>query len=276
MRCLPNFVKGAMIHMNISKLLKTGEGLDQIEDHFLNLDSEFRFKCRRCGKCCKHQNTILFNTRDIFNIALKLGMTMLEVIEAFTEPYIGRGSRIPIVHLIPNGPGESCPLLKDGRCSVHDCKPTVCALFPLGRVVSGKIPKQGLLPDEEMTVHYILNDIDCGSAKRVNTVRSWLAKFGIPEEDEYYLLWNKVIIEQGAMVRKLEEHKASPRLLNLFWSIQFGLLYTQYDTAQDFMPQFQRAAEKLTELSGIVKKAEEAAGGYEATLKMLGGIDHEA
>ena len=59
--------------MNIQKLMNKEIGRDEFEQSLLDLDSEFRFKCRRCGKCCKHQDTILFNSRDIFNIAKKLG-----------------------------------------------------------------------------------------------------------------------------------------------------------------------------------------------------------
>ena len=38
--------------MDIFKMMQTGEGIEHLEEHLLNLDSEFRFKCRRCGKCC--------------------------------------------------------------------------------------------------------------------------------------------------------------------------------------------------------------------------------
>lgn len=80
--------------MDIQKLMETGEGIEHLEENLLDLDSEFRFKCRRCGKCCIHQDTILLNTRDIFNIAKKQGRTMRDVIEAYTEVYIGRNSRV--------------------------------------------------------------------------------------------------------------------------------------------------------------------------------------
>ena len=78
--------------MDLRKMMKTGEGIDQLEQNLLGLDAEFRFKCRRCGKCCIHQDMVLFNTRDIYNIARKKGMTMQQVIEAYTEIYIGRNS----------------------------------------------------------------------------------------------------------------------------------------------------------------------------------------
>ena len=227
--------------MNLFKMMQTGEGIEHLEEHLLNLDSEFRFKCRRCGKCCIHQETIIFNARDIYNIAKKKGMTVQEVVNAYTEAYIGRNSHIPIVHLLSNGPKGACPLLENGRCSVHDCKPTVCALFPLGRVIIGE------------------NEHSCGSAKRVNTVRSWLAKFGIPEHDEFYLLWNKVLMSLTPAVMKLEEAKVSEPVLSMFWDAIYQTLYLQYDTNQEFMPQFQAAADKLLRLSEEIMKAQPSA-----------------
>ena len=241
--------------MDIFKMMKTGEGIEQLEEHLLDLDSEFRFKCRRCGKCCIHQETIIFNARDIYNIAKKKGMTMQQVIESYTEVYIGSGSRLPVVHLLSNGPKGACPLLEDGRCSVHDCKPTVCALYPMGRVVVGEKFGEPVDPDK-LRVKYILNEYSCGSAKRVNTVRSWLAKFGIPENDEFYILWNKVLISLTLAIVKLEEEKVSKTVLDMLWSAIYQALFLDYDITQDFMPQFKVAAKKLCSLSETIIKAQ--------------------
>ena len=242
--------------MDIFKMIQTGKGIEHLEEHLLNLDSEFRFKCRRCGKCCIHQETIIFNARDIYNIAKKKGMTVQEVVNAYTEAYIGRNSHIPIVHLLSNGPKGACPLLENGRCSVHDCKPTVCALFPLGRVIIGEKFGEPIEDLDNLQVKYMLNEHSCGSAKRVNTVRSWLAKFGIPENDEFYLLWNKVLMSLTSAVMKLEEAKVSEPVLSMFWDAIYQTLYLQYDTNQEFMPQFQAAADKLLRLSEEIMKAQ--------------------
>ena len=216
--------------MDMKKMMQTGEGIEQIMKNLLDLDSEFRFKCRRCGKCCIHQDTIMFNTRDIYNIAKKQGKTMRDVIESYTEVYIGRDSRIPIVHLLPNGPKDTCPLLVNGRCSVHDCKPTVCALYPLGRVIVNKESGEPVDGDAELQVKYIINDYSCGSAARVNTVRSWLARFGIAEHDEFFILWNRVIIRLGLAIRELESKSFLERIMHLLWDIIFSTLYTEFDT----------------------------------------------
>jgi len=236
-------------------MITTGEGIEHLEEHLLDLDSEFRFKCRRCGKCCVHQNTILLNTRDIYNIAKKQGRAMRDVVESYTEVYIGKNSRIPVIHLLSNGPKGACPLLVDGRCSVHDCKPTVCALFPLGRVIKGKEPDEPLTADQDIRVRYILNDTSCGSASRLHTVRSWLAKFGIPERDEYHLLWTKTTMHLSEAIRRMEKLHCTERVLSPVWDIIFNLLYLDYDTSMELMPQFQAAADKLIELSRGLEKA---------------------
>ena len=246
--------------MDFRKMMTTGEGIEELETNLLDLDFEFRFKCRRCGKCCIHQDMIIFNARDIFNIAKKKGMTMQQVVEAYTEVYIGRNSRIPIIHLLSNGPKGACPLLENGRCSVHDCKPTVCALFPLGRVALNSKDGQPLKEGETPEVKYILNDHSCGSAKKVNTVRSWLAKFGIPEQDEFYLLWNKVLMSLTPAVMKLEEEKVSDPALEMLWGAIYETLYLHYDTSQEFMPQFQAVADKLLGLSKAIMEAQPPSG----------------
>ena len=94
----------------------------------------------------------------------------------------------------------------------------------------------------------MLTDIDCGFRKRVNTVREWLARFGIPEQDEFFLLWSKVTITLHGMISKLEEKHASDATLNFFWNAIYAALYVHYDTSKDFLPQFRLAAEMLTEL----------------------------
>jgi len=252
--------------MDVYKMMQTGEGIEDLKNNLLDLDSEFRFKCRRCGKCCIHQDTILLNTRDIYNIAKKQGRAMRDVIESYTEVYIGKNSHIPVVHLLSNGPKGACPLLVDGRCSVHDCKPTVCALFPLGRVVVGKKPGEPITDDTDMEVRYIINDYTCGSAKRVNTVRSWLARFGIPEQDEFHLLWTKVTMHLSDAIRRMEKIHCTEKVLVPIWDIIFNFLYLDYDTSVDLMPQFQAAAE---ELMGLSKSIEKICDEVEASAKAI-------
>ena len=71
--------------MDIHKYLREGGNPDELEQHLMDLDSTFRFKCRRCGKCCKNQDTIIFTPRDIYNIAHKFGKSMEQVIALYYD-----------------------------------------------------------------------------------------------------------------------------------------------------------------------------------------------
>ena len=57
-------------------------------------------------------------------------------------------------------------------------------------------------------------------------------------------------------IMKLEEAKVSEPVLSMFWDAIYQTLYLQYDTNQDFMPQFQVAADKLLRLSEEIMKAQ--------------------
>lgn len=247
--------------MNISQMMKSGD-YSQLEQNLMDLDSEFRFKCRRCGKCCVHQDTILLTARDIFNIAKKQGRTPWDVVREYTEVYVGNTSRMPVVHLLSSGPKDCCPLLVDGLCSVHDCKPTVCALYPLGRVAVTPKDENGAPIQGELKIRYILNDITCGSAKRINTVRSWLARFGIAEEDEFFIQWNKLVVAFSELIRRMEQEDCvAEEVVEAMESLLFASLYLDYDTEQEFMPQFRHTQQKLMELhAAILKNLNQEAG----------------
>ena len=219
------------------------------------------FRCRLCGSCCRDlRGNLMPEQLDAHRLARFLRERgELEFMEDFytkyTYPDMLEGF-FPIFMMNTAGPDDSCVFLENGRCSVHDCKPTVCALFPLGRVIIGEKFGEPIEDLDNLQVKYMLNEHSCGSAKRVNTVRSWLARFGIPEHDEFYLLWNKVLMSLTPAIMKLEEAKVSEPVLSMFWDAIYQTLYLQYDTNQDFMPQFQAAADKLLRLSEEIMKAQ--------------------
>lgn len=224
------------------------ENLDQYQ---IGLEDKFQFKCRGCGKCCKNREDIILTTRDLHNIARKLGLTIEAVIEKYCDTYIGGTSRIPIVRLQPAGATRNCPLLSDKRCLVHDAKPAVCALYPLGRAVMRKKDSAAGL-SEDTGVVYFMQPIECGSRNRSYTIKSWLEKFGIPLDDEFYVLWTETVMFLSEFFRDLEEKKVPDYALEMLWTLTFGALYAAYDTGVDLMPQFRENAAKLKRLlSGV-------------------------
>jgi len=225
------------------------EYLNKIQDRLIGLDDTFQFKCMGCGKCCKNREDILLNSRDLFNIAKKLGLTMAQALEKYCEVFIGPSSRIPVARLLPRGANRVCPFLDGTKCSVHDSKPAICAMYPLGRVVSGKNTSQGIHGGQlGMQLQYTLAPVSCGRRKHKHTVRSWLEMFNIPIDDEFYLLWTDLIATLSAIITGLEERGLSERTLEAAWHGIIGAIYIGYDTEKDFLEQFKENRTKILRL----------------------------
>ena len=109
------------------------ELLDNIDKLAIGLDETFQFHCTQCGECCVNREDILLNPRDMYKIARYLKMEPRDVLEKYCETYIGETSRMPIIRLLPIGKIKRCPFLKNCKCEIHEAKPSVCAIYPLGR-----------------------------------------------------------------------------------------------------------------------------------------------
>ena len=130
---------------------------------------------------------------------------------------------------------------------IHDAKPAVCAMFPLGRAI--RIDKEDAEKDElpPMKVEYIINPIDCGDFSETHTVKDWLESFGIPLEDEYFLKWQKTISMLSPRIQKLEK-KLDDNLMDKIISVMYIKLYLDYDLGIDFYPQFVKNADGCVEM----------------------------
>ena len=120
---------------------------------------------------------------------------------------------------------------------VHKSKPTVCAMYPLGRCIVAANPKEGLKDISQGKFQYIFSDPGCGDASETHTVREYLESFGIPVPDEFFMEWQQTVLEMGNIFRKLEK-TVSNETMELVRRAAFIGLYSHYETEKDFMPQF--------------------------------------
>ncbi len=210
----------------------------------IGLDDEFRFRCTRCGRCCIHREDILLSPQDIFRMAGELGMEAGEFMADYCEAYIGKDSRFPIARLMPRGSVRRCPLLKDRKCRVHAAKPSVCAMFPVGRCIVMRGPGE---EEAGSGIQYVLNLTSCGERSETHTVREWLQSFGIPLEDRFFLKWQEVVYEAGEAFRRAEI-RADAREMETFWQAATMMLYLSYDMEKEFLPQFEANAQRLLEM----------------------------
>lgn len=228
--------------MNSIKELKEKLGYEEI-----GLDDTFTFHCTQCGKCCIHREDILLSPKDLFNIAKKFGITPKDALAQYCETYIGCNSRFPVVRLKPQGTIKRCPLLKNRKCMVHDVKPAVCAMFPIGRYLA--LPADGNISEnlKESSVGYIFNNPECGDGSETHTVREWFHNFDIPVEDDYFFTWTKTQATLCNHLHFLEEHLSEKTML-LTWNTILISLYLDYNITEDFQTQFQQNSAEILSL----------------------------
>lgn len=236
------------------------EIVDNFEKMKIGVDEPFKFHCTMCGKCCIHREDILLTPKDMYRMAKKLGITPKELFEQYCETYIGSDSRIPIVRLKPRGSVRRCPLLKDRKCSVHDAKPIVCAMFPIGRCLM--MDAKASSPEHITTddIQFIFTAPGCGDDSETHTVREWLSEFGIPIEDEFFVKWQHTIVELGKLMREAEKI-CSEHTMEMVWTAAFVALYLGYDMKKEFLPQFEQNSEDILSL---MRRAPADEGGEES------------
>ena len=150
---------------------------------------------------------------------------------------------MPIVRLQPRGIVKRCPFLKERKCSIHEAKPTVCATFPIGRCLVNDTDRPGVFKPEDII--YILNAPGCGDKSEKHTVREWLESFNIPLNDEFFIKWQETVLGSSDVLRELEK-RMEPDTMHTIWNIALLMLYVDYDTKEEFMPQFEMNIEKLS------------------------------
>ncbi|MDD3362684.1 MAG: YkgJ family cysteine cluster protein [Hespellia sp.] len=218
---------------------------DRIED-FLELkiepDEKFKFHCTQCGDCCSNREDILLSPQDLFRISKKLNMKPETVLMAYAEAYIGDNSRLPIVRLLPAGANKRCSLLDGCKCVVHDAKPAMCAMFPIGRILERKDGKTSFI--------FCYMNPKCGDDSEVHTVREWFESFGIPLDDPYFKEWSQCIVQLSESVQKIEPYCEKEKMMGI-WVTMINLLYLKYDIEQPFIPQFRNNCTKMLELMHI-------------------------
>ena len=221
---------------NPKELKAIGENIEQMR---IGLDDTFSFECRGCGKCCKNREDILLTPRDLFRIAKHLYLEPEEVVERYCEKIVGGSSHLPLVRLCPRGKERSCPFLLNRRCRVHQVKPSVCSLFPLGRYL--KPDPEGIAPPE---TGYMVWPATCGRPT-LTTVRSYLNSSGISVKDEFYTKWNETMMELVSFIHEAEGKGIPQGGIAAARSLIYVVLYLNYDLAQEFLPQFIDNADTL-------------------------------
>ena len=181
------------------------------------------------------------------------GADAKDVVIHYCEVYTGPDSRMPLVRLLPEGEDHHCPFLVRGKCRIHEAKPTVCAMYPIGRALR---VDRGTGSEERPGIDYLFDPPGCGDQSETHTVREWLGSFHIPVDDPFFLEW-----QQGAKFlcesfRELEQASEIATAV-LVRPMVYQRLYLDYFLRGEFLPQFRKNMEAVRHfVAGLREKVE--------------------
>ena len=238
----------------LKKVLKerTGTGVQIIEK-----DTKFQFICDGCRDgssdcCCNRKNDpIIINPYDVYKLQKGLGKNSREIIDEHCIPILGGQSGYPLLLLKakkiqrPYIVEEVCTFLQrttdeNGKsrryCSVHDFKPGVCSIFPLGRVQS---------PGDEMI--YFLQDINCGLKPTEKDPKITIKEYvpNLENEDAAFLKYYEVMskISKVVALDKLNSSQKIPQGLKNIFCVLFLYILCDFDSDKDYFEQLDENAE---------------------------------
>lgn len=171
--------------------------------------------CEGCSACCHGVGDLFsLNPYDIYQIKKNLNVSFDELIEDKIELVLEKKFRLP--HLKMYGDDERCSFLnQDNRCSIHEYRPDVCRLFPLGRVY------------EKRDFKYFLQKGACVKTKLGKVkIKKWLNIDNYSENKKFILMWHDIVkaLEfRLKFVRSDEELEAIGKdLLDTFYRIDIS------------------------------------------------------
>ena len=183
--------------------------------------------CKGCSECCHGMgNSIVLDPYDIYQLGKGLNCSFRKLLEEKLELTVIDGVVLPCIKM--HEPLEQCGFLDDrGRCSIHEFRPGICRLFPLGRYY------------EEGRMFYILQTGECSANRTKVKVEKWLGLPSLPQYEEYICDWHYYLngIEEAVKEALNQQQSENANQITLKFLQTFFM--TPYDVERDFYSQYQ-------------------------------------
>lgn len=197
--------------------------------------------CGDCSDCCRGMgSSIILDPYDGYRIEAGLGKGMISLLEeGMAELNVADGCILPNLKMTKQE--ESCPFLnRQGRCSIHEFRPGVCRLFPLGRYY------------ENGDFKYILQIHECSAPNRSKVkVSKWIDTPQQEKNHNFICRWHYLLKDVEIIVGNCEE-EALAKQVNMALLQTFYL--TGYESDVDFYEQFEA---RYRQFQGILQQIRE-------------------
>ena len=179
--------------------------------------------CRNCHACCVDMGgSIILDPLDIYNMTSKLSVTFEQLLADHIELGVVDGIILPNIKM--SGYNENCRFLnEEGRCSIHDARPGICRLFPLGRIY------------EDRSFKYFLQMYECPKENKSKVkIKNWLGVENISAYEKFINRWHYLLEDLQEKVLKDADEQTSK---NVCMYILQSFYMTKYSNELDIYEQ---------------------------------------
>ena len=179
--------------------------------------------CLGCHECCTGMgDTILLDPYDVYRLSRGLGKTVDELMAGPIELHMEEGLILP--NLKMSDTTEACTFLnEEGRCSIHEYRPGICRLFPLGRNY-----------EKEHVNYFVLKDECPARGKTKVKVSKWLSQENIKDYQKYLVDWHNLTKAMRQEILSSEDEAYKQQTTMLFLQLFFMKPYESGDFYKEF------------------------------------------
>lgn len=178
--------------------------------------------CRGCSACCHDMgDSIRLDPMDLFMLQRQSGLAFQQLLGKHIELTVVKGMILPYLKM--DEKTLSCTFLSEERCSIHENRPGLCRLFPLGREY------------ENGEMKYILLKDTCEREMTKVKISKWI---GMPEISKYHrfvLDWHELTRKCQQVLESMQDEETA-KSINLYLLHQF--FQKPYNLSDDFYQQF--------------------------------------
>lgn len=196
-------------------------------------------ECRGCSACCHGMgSSIVLDPLDVHHLMSHFQTRFEVLLEDKIELNVVDGVILPNLKMNTQAEGEPCVFLDaEGRCSIHEDRPGICRIFPLGRVY------------EDNSFSYILQIHECQKENRSKVkVSKWIDTPDLKKNQQFITDWHYFLkAAQARLAAGGDEEQIKRTAMQI---LQYFYI-EPYHTDCDFYEQFDKRLIQMKKLVGI-------------------------
>lgn len=215
--------------------------LEEISDGKLYTSEDLvQVSCNGCkgeASCCHGMGkSIILDPQDMNRLTNHLNTTFEGLLSDKIELGVVDGIILP--NLKMSGQFESCSFLNEqGRCSIHECRPGICRIFPLGRYY------------ENHGFHYFLQKDECRNpSKTMVKLNKWVDTPELAQNEQFVTTWHYFLNEVEDIIKNTTDDKLIKNI-NMYLLNSFYI--KKYDSERDFYQEFQERLQAAKEILNL-------------------------